>query len=280
MLAENGVATATLDAKLLVGHALGLDALQLAVRERDPVSTLLTSDVTELMNRRLTGESVARIIGHKEFYGLDFALNAATLEPRPDTELLVDLALKALPEGGRFVDLGTGSGCIPIAVLSNRPDAVAVATDINPLALEMARHNAERHGVVERLTLLWGDWFGALKPPPSSSPHKGGSDDACFDLILSNPPYIVSEVVETLSPEVKDFDPRLALDGGPDGLGPYRIIAGEAAAWLTPGGRILVEIGYDQGAAVSRLLAEAGFSAIAIEKDLAGLDRVVSAHHI
>lgn len=250
------------------------------MRERDPVSTLLTSDVTELMNRRLTGESVARIIGRKEFYGLDFALNAATLEPRPDTELLVDLALKALPEGGRLVDLGTGSGCIPIAVLSNRPDAVAVATDINPLALEMARHNAERHGVVERLTLLWGDWFGALKPPPSSSPHKGGGDHACFDLILSNPPYIVSEVVETLSPEVKDFDPRLALDGGPDGLGPYRIIAGEAAAWLKPGGKILVEIGYDQGAAVSRLLTEAGFSAIAIEKDLAGLDRVVSAHHI
>jgi len=211
---------------------------------------------------------VARIIGHKEFYGLEFELNEATLEPRPDTELLVDLALKALPEGGRFVDLGTGSGCIPIAVLANRPDARGVASDINPRALEMAVQNAERNGVSDRLRFRRGDWFGALE----------GEDR--FDLILSNPPYISSEVVETLSSEVREFDPRLALDGGPDGLGPYRIIAAEAAEWLKPGGQVLVEIGYDQGAAVSNLLAAAGFSRIAVEKDLAGLDRVVSAHHI
>lgn len=267
-MSQRGFATATLDAKLLVGQALGFDALQLAVHERELVSTLLASAVTELMQRRLRGESVARIIGHREFYGLDFALNEATLEPRPDTELLVDLALKVLPAGGRFVDLGTGSGCIPIAVLANRPDARGVASDINPRALEMAGRNAERHGVADRLTLLQGDWFGAL----------GGQDG--FDLIVSNPPYISSEVVETLSPEVKNFDPRLALDGGPDGLAPYRIIAAEAAHWLRPGGNVLVEIGYDQGAAVSALFAEAGFSAILVEKDLAGLDRVVSAHHI
>lgn len=269
-MSRRGFATATLDAKLLVGHALGLDALQLAMRESELVSTLLTSTVTELMQRRLTGQSVARIIGHKEFYGLDFALNEATLEPRPDTELLVDLALKALPAGGRFVDLGTGSGCIPIAILANRPDASGVASDLNPLALDMAGRNAERNGVSGRLTFLEGDWFGALA--------ERGQEK--FDLILSNPPYIASEVIETLSAEVRDFDPLLALDGGPDGLGPYRIIAAEAAGWLKPGGAVLVEIGYDQGAAVSALFARAGFSRIAVEKDLAGLDRVVSAHHI
>lgn len=240
----------------------------MATRESELVGRLLSSAVTELMNRRLSGESVARIIGHREFYGLEFALSAATLEPRPDTELLVDLALEALPMGGRIFDLGTGSGCIPIAILFNRPDASGVATDINPLALEMAGQNAERNGVAERLQLRQGDWFGAL------------AEGSRFDLILSNPPYIASSVVETLSPEVKDFDPRLALDGGPDGLAPYRVIAGEAGGWLKRGGQVLVEIGYDQGAAVSALFAASGFSRIAVYQDLAGLDRVVSAHHI
>lgn len=287
-MSQRGFATATLDAKLLVGHALGFDALQLATRESELVSRLLASDAAELLQRRLTGESVARIIGHKEFYGLEFELNEATLEPRPDTELLVDLALKALPQGGRFVDLGTGSGCIPIAVLANRPDARGVASDINPRALEMAGRNAERNGVSGRLELRQGDWFGALKPPGERPPHPAlradlspeGRGEEGFDLILSNPPYISSAVVETLSPEVRDFDPRLALDGGPDGLGPYRIIAAEAADWLKPGGQVLVEIGYDQGEAVAKLFAAAGFSRIVVEKDLAGLDRVVSAHHI
>jgi len=261
-----GITTATLDAKLLVGHALGLDALQMATRESDVVPD--ETAVTLLMQRRLTGESVARIIGHREFYGLDFALNEATLEPRPDTELLVDLALKALPQGGRLLDLGTGTGCIPIAVLANRPDATGKASDINPRALDMAGQNRARHGLDARLALVQSDWFTALP--------KGET----FDLILSNPPYIASAVVDTLASEVKDFDPRLALDGGPDGLAPYRIIATDAAAWLKPGGNVLVEIGYDQGEAVAKLFEGAGFTQIKIEKDLAGLDRVVCAHHI
>nr|WP_280140654.1 peptide chain release factor N(5)-glutamine methyltransferase [Devosia crocina] len=271
-LARHGVPTPTLDAKLLVGHGLGYDVLQLMLHERDLVSISLAESLAQTLKRRVSGESVARIMGQREFYGLAFDLSAATLEPRPDTELVVDLALAALPDGGAVLDLGTGSGCIPISILSNRPDAQGVATDINPGALEVAERNAERHGVLGRLTLKQGDWFGALRG--------SASEEERFHLILSNPPYISSAVVETLSAEVKDFDPRLALDGGPDGLAPYRIIAAEAGSWLRPGGEVMVEIGYDQSEAVAALFAAAGFAKVMVHKDLSGLDRVVSAHHM
>ena len=310
MLGRLGFESAALDAKLLTGHALGFDALDLAMREHEPVEDAAAGRVAELLQRRITGESVARIIGEREFYGLAFTLNAGTLEPRPETELLVDMALGALPAGGRLLDLGTGTGCIPIAVLANQPDATAVAVDLSALALEAAQENAERHGVGDRLTFLQGSWFGPLlltspfggEVDPSSGRVRGpllgkvpvegpltrpsadlspeGRGEEKFDLIVSNPPYITSAVVETLAPEVRDFDPRIALDGGPDGLAPYRVIAAEAHAWLKPGGWVLVEIGYDQGAAVGALFIEAGFEDVAVHRDLNGLDRVVSAHHI
>ncbi|AVF03966.1 MULTISPECIES: peptide chain release factor N(5)-glutamine methyltransferase [Devosia] len=272
VLGRLGFETAALDAKLLTGHALGLDALALATRERDPVADADAARVAALLQRRMGGESVARIIGEREFFGLAFALNAATLEPRSDTELLVELAIKTLPEGGSLLDLGTGTGCIPVAVLANRSDATGLATDISPEALEMARGNATRHGVVDRLGFARGSWFEAL----------AGNEESVrkFDLIVSNPPYITSAVVETLAPEVKDFDPRLALDGGPDGLAPYRVIAALAQAFLVPGGQVLVEIGYDQGSSVSALFAEHGFADIVVHKDLNGLDRVISGHHL
>lgn len=272
MLGRLGFDSAALDAKLLTGHALGLSALDLATRENEPVDGAMAARVAELLQRRMTGESVARIIGSREFYGLAFTLNEATLEPRPETELLVDLALGALPAGGRLLDLGTGTGCIPIAILANQPDATAVAVDLSDRALAAARGNAERHGVSGRLELRQGSWFEALSPL--------GRGEGRFDLIVSNPPYITSAVVETLAPEVKDFDPRLALDGGPDGLAPYRIIAAQAGDWLRPHGWLMVEIGYDQGADVSALFLEAGFEDIALYRDLNGLDRVVSAHHL
>lgn len=274
MLGRLGFASAALDAKLLTGHGLRLDALQLATRENEPVPEEAAAAVAELIRRRMTGESVARIIGEREFYGLAFTLNAATLEPRPDTELLVDLALGSLPAGGRLLDLGTGTGCIPIAILANQPDASAVAVDLSADALVAARENAERHGVDGRIDFLLGSWFEPLFTSPQG---RGGER---FDLIVSNPPYITSAVVETLEPEVKDFDPLLALDGGPDGLAPYRIIAAQAADWLRPGGWLMVEIGHDQGAAVSALFIEAGFADVAVSRDLNGLDRVVSAHHV
>lgn len=251
----------------------------MAVREGEPVEAAAAERIAGLMQRRMSGESVARIIGEREFYGLAFALNGATLEPRPETELLVDMAVNALPRGGRLLDLGTGTGCIPIAVLVNRADASGVASDLSAEALAAALGNAGRHGVAERLDFRQGNWFGALVPLPSS-PRAGEGAASRFDLIVSNPPYINSAVIETLADEVKSFDPRLALDGGPDGLAPYRVIAGDAGAWLKPGGRVLVEIGYDQGAAVVALFEAAGFAGIELHKDLNGLDRVVSGHHV
>ncbi|MVS99537.1 peptide chain release factor N(5)-glutamine methyltransferase [Devosia marina] len=272
VLGRLGFETAALDAKLLTGHALGLDALSLATREQEPVAEADAERVAALLQRRVGGESVARIIGEREFFGLAFSLNAATLEPRPDTELVVELAIEALPQGGSLLDLGTGTGCIPIAVLANRPDAMGLATDISGEALEMARTNAARHGVVDRLGFARGNWFEALSA--------NGESVREFDLIVSNPPYITSAVVETLAPEVKDFDPRLALDGGPDGLVPYRVIAAQACGFLVPGGKVLMEIGYDQGDSTSALFAEHGFADIVVHKDLNGLDRVISGHHL
>ncbi|MBU1335547.1 MAG: peptide chain release factor N(5)-glutamine methyltransferase [Alphaproteobacteria bacterium] len=308
MLGRLGFSSAALDAKLLTGHALRLSTLELATRENEPADSAGVARVADLLQRRMSGESVARIIGARAFYGLDFLLNEATLEPRPETELLVDLALGALPAAGRLLDLGTGTGCIPIAVLANQPDAVAVAVDLSGRALEAARDNAARHGMAGRIDFLKGSWFEPLttspfggEVDPTSGRVRGpllgdvrgegitrssadlsprGRGEQKFDLIVSNPPYISSAVVETLAPEVKDFDPRLALDGGPDGLAPYRIIAKEASDWLAPEGWVLVEIGFDQGAAVSALFLEAGYDDVTIHTDLNGLDRVVAARHI
>ncbi len=246
----------------------------MVTREQEPVNEADAHRVAALLQRRMTGESVARIIGEREFYGLPFRLNAATLEPRPETELLVERAIATLPPHGHLLDLGTGTGCVPIAVLANRADPTALATDLSPHALEAARENAERSGVAQRLDLLQGSWFEPLKP------GKGTDERAGFNLIVSNPPYIASAVVETLMPEVRDFDPRLALDGGPDGLAPYRVIAAQTPAYLKPGGSVLVEIGFDQGAAVTALFLAAGFAEISVYQDLNGLDRVVWAHHL
>ncbi|MEO9299311.1 peptide chain release factor N(5)-glutamine methyltransferase [Devosia alba] len=267
VLSRLGFATAALDAKLLTQHGLGLGALELATQENETVDESGAARVADLLQRRMTGESVARIIGVRAFYGLDFELNAATLEPRPDTELLVDLALAAMPAGGTVLDLGTGTGCIAIAVLANMAGIRAVGVDLSPLALQAAQANAARHGVAERLTLLEGSWF---EPLPAQR----------FELIVANPPYIASAVVATLAGEVRDFDPQLALDGGPDGLAPYRIIARHAGRFLQENGQVLVEIGHDQGASVSALFLEAGYEDVSVRQDLAGLDRVVCVRHM
>lgn len=242
----------------------------MALREAETVTPEQAARLANMMQRRLGGEPVARILGEKEFYGLGFGLNAATLVPRPETELLVDLGLKAIGgQAANLLDLGTGTGCIPIAILINARQALAVASDVSAAALTCAHANAVRHDVTDRLALLQGSWFEAL-----------GDQERKFDLITANPPYIESAVIQTLDAEVRVHDPLLALDGGPDGLDPYRIIVGQARRWLHPGGQLLVEIGSDQGRAVAELFRAAGFGQVGIRQDLAGLDRVVLGHNI
>lgn len=264
-----GIETPDLDARLLAEAAFGLDRLALVLNEQDRVDATGLARLDALARRRLGGEPIARILGHKEFYGLDFTLNAATLVPRPETELLVELALDALratPEP-LLLDLGAGSGCVAIAILASLPRARAIAVDISADALGAAGVNADRLGVRTRLELRQGSWFGAVRP------------NERFEAIVSNPPYIETGAIAGLARDVREHDPMLALDGGADGLDAYRVIAGAARRHLRANGQLLVEIGSGQGEAVPAILAGMGFSDIAVKKDLAGLDRVVVAHH-
>jgi len=212
---------------------------------------------------------VHRILGWREFWSLRFNLNEATLEPRPETEALVERAIAELSQRSAplLLDLGTGTGCIPIAILSELGDLRAYATDLSPRALEMARENAFRLGVLDRLRLAQGSWY---EPIPLGRR---------FSVITSNPPYIRSDEIPDLAPEVRDHDPLLALDGGASGLEPYREIIARAPAFLEPDGLLIVEIGSDQGRDVVALFDQAGFEEIAVERDLSGHQRVVSGRH-
>lgn len=262
-----GIETAELDARLLAEAAFAMDRLELVNRERDELLPEQLKSFEAYARRRLEGEPVFRILGEKEFWGLSFKLNAATLVPRPETELLVEKALEIVGrlDHARILDLGTGTGCIPISILTEYSDITAVAVDLAPEALEMARFNANRHGVGKRFTTLQGSWFDPLEPGER------------FDLITSNPPYIETAEIETLMVEVREHDPRLALDGGADGLAAYRAIASEASLFLKPTGVLLLEIGAGQGQPVSDILVGAGFQQVEISQDLGGHDRVILA---
>jgi release factor glutamine methyltransferase len=266
-----GIETPELDARLLAEAAFELNRLELVTREREPAWGSGLEKLKQMAERRLRGEPVVRILGEKEFFGLRFRLNEATLVPRPETELLVVRVL-ALLEGGRgqkrLLDLGTGTGCIAISVLTENPTAHAVAVDIAPEAILMAQANAELHGVDKRLDLRRGSWFEPLE--------KGET----FDVIVSNPPYVETATIETLQIEVREHDPRAALDGGRDGLDAYRAITAGAPRWLKRGGALAVEIGKDQSLAVKALFTKAGFVDVVSEKDLEGLDRMVIGHHL
>jgi release factor glutamine methyltransferase len=266
---EAGLPTPDLDARLLAQRAFGLDSMALVRDERKPAPELGSTDLEQFAQRRLAGEPVSRIIGEQEFWGISFGLNEATLVPRPETEMLVADAINLLENkrSPKFVDLGTGSGAIAIAILDSLPKARGIATDISDAALAMAWTNAERHGVAERLQVKKGIWWQAV-------PHT-----ELFDVIVTNPPYIASDVIPTLQPEVRLFDPKLALDGGWDGLEAIRAVASQAARRLNPGGKLLLEIGANQGEIVRRMLGRAGFGQVEVQKDLAGLDRMVVASH-
>lgn len=261
-----GLAEAAGDARFLLLGLLRLEMRDLLLHGDAPLTTDEAAALDGALERRIAGEPVARILGVWEFWGLPFRLAPETLVPRPDTETLVEVALAAAPDRTaplRCLDLGTGSGCILVALLSERPGAFGVGLDRAPAALRIARYNAAANGVGGRAAFVAGDWCDPLGGP--------------FDLIVSNPPYIVRDVIPTLQPEVSAHDPVSALDGGPDGLDAYRrILAGvRAGALLAPGGTLAVEIGYDQGPAVRSLALAAGFLDRGLARDLAGHDRVL-----
>jgi release factor glutamine methyltransferase len=249
--------------------AFEVGRLELVTRERDPPAKAQLEKFQALAARRLRGEPIDRILGHKEFYGLRFGLNAGTLVPRPETEMLVDKALQIIEGRGkrRILDLGTGTGCIAISILAVNPQASAVAIDANADAVAMAQENAERLGIGKRLEVRHGSWFEPLETGET------------FDVIVSNPPYIASSVIGTLMPEVKDHDPHLALDGGRDGLDAYRAILAEARKRLKREGALVLEIGHDQLPHVKQLMVQAKLNDITFEKDLAGLDRMLVGYH-
>lgn len=259
--------TPALDARLLAERAFGLSGVALAAEEHQPALPAPTDCLNAFAQRRLAGEPVARILGSKEFYGLEFGLNAATLVPRPETELLVELGLTFLKtrHNARILDLGTGSGCIMTALLHHAPDVSGVAVDLSDEALAQATTNAQNHDVSARVEFRNGSWLSPLKEKEK------------FDLIVSNPPYIESNSIAALDKDVRVHDPLLALDGGPDGLLPYRIIAAEARDHLVPGGAIVVEVGAGQTLAVENMFQAAGFSKTSVHNDLAGILRAVFA---
>ena len=254
------------EARMLLGHVLGLDLTGLVTGGDRIVAAAEIERLADLAGRRIAGEPVQRLIGSAAFFGLDFALSPATLVPRPDTETLVDVALGAL-EGvaePAFADVGTGSGAILVALLHERGDARGIGIDLSGEAAATARGNAVRHGVEGRALVVEGSWTGMLAA-------------ASLDALLSNPPYIETHEIARLDAEVRLHDPLRALDGGPDGLAPYRVLAVEAVRVVKPGGFVAVEIGSTQASAVVDLFAAAGLETIAVVRDLAGRDRVVTA---
>jgi len=263
--------SADLDARLLTGHALGLDLTGLILAARRQLTPGESARIEEFARRRLAGEPVARILGEKEFWGLPLELSSATLVPRPDTETVVELALELLRAGGnldrplRIADLGTGSGAILLALLSELPAAQGFGTDISEGALRTAGANAARAGLSDRATFVACDYANGLTGP--------------FDLIVSNPPYIRSADIAGLAREVRNHDPLAALDGGADGLDAYRVLIPQAAGLLAPRAALVVEAGEGQSAQIQAVVPAAGLTpVIAPKADLAGLPRAVAGH--
>jgi release factor glutamine methyltransferase len=260
-----GIDQPAIDARLMLEAAAEVSRLEIVTdpyREMTPEQEAVYDSYLERRSRR---EPVSLILGRKGFWKIMLNVNSSVLTPRPESEVIVDEALKAFPEHMAFniLDLGVGSGAILLSILAERPAAKGLGVDISEDALAVARENAANLDLDGRTALLRGDWAAGL-------------GDAGFDLVVANPPYIPSAVIETLDPEVRDHDPRLALDGGEDGLDPYRILAPEILRVLKPGGLFAVEIGHDQSAAVEALFRQAGAAHVRTIKDLGLRDRVVA----
>lgn len=261
-LAAAGCEQPALDARLLLEAAAGLSHSEIAAEPGQLVNEEAQARFTQLVVRREAHEPVSRILGFREFYGRRFRVTPAVLDPRPDTETLIGEALKVVKPGGRILDLGTGSGCIAVTLLAECATCNGVATDLSASALAVARGNAEALGVSGRLKLVQGDWFAPV--------------EQLFDLIVSNPPYIPAGDIARLDPDVRDFDPRGALDGGADGLEAYRRIAAGAGRHLAPGGQVMVEIGAGQAEAVAAVFRSHGLGLQKASRDLGGRVRCLA----
>lgn len=249
------------EARLLLAHAMGVPHERLVLMAHDDLDAATYDRAITYCKRRAAGEPTSMIRGYRDFFGRRFNVTADVLDPRPETEILVAEALTQPFE--TVLDLGTGSGCILISLLAERPQATGIGGDLSEAALQVAEANARDLGVLDRAGFLQSDWFSGI--------------DGVFDLIVSNPPYISDEEMIDLSREVLNHDPHMALTPGGDGLDPYRILAAEARDYLVPQGRILCEIGWKQGPDVSALFAHAGWADVRIQTDLDGRDRVLVA---
>lgn len=268
-LAGRGIESSRLDAELLLASALGLKRLDLYLRFDQPLADAELARVRGLVERRRKFEPIAYILGVREFYGRSFAVDRRVLIPRPETEGVIEAALALLPpraEGvrHRVLDVGTGSGIIAVTLASERPDLDVDAVELSPAAAEVARANIARNSVSDRVTLFEGSLFRPVA-------------DRRYAIIASNPPYIDTAEVDTLMPDVSQYEPRLALDGGPDGVTVLRPLIAGARAMLLEGGALIVEIGYGQGDRVRELAREAGFAHVEVQPDLARIERVLVA---
>ena len=260
-----GIAEFSQEARLLVAHVLGFSSADLISQSSKLIENELLVSLDALIARRKNGEPVFRIIGKREFYGLDFEISKDVLEPRPDTETLVDQVLEDFSSNAcddlRILDIGTGSGAIIISLLRNLPKAKGLASDISSLALGVAKKNAKLNGVEKRVAFVQANWCEGIA--------------GRFDIIVSNPPYIGSEVIETLAGEVKNHDPRVALDGGADGLDAYRHILAQTPLIMNKSGKLYLEIGYDQVESVVVLAKKYAWRHLQTIKDMGGHERVV-----
>ena len=267
-LQKKGVPSARLDAEILLAHALESDRVSLYLNFDRPLTTEERARYRELVGRRARREPVALITGVKEFWSVELRVVSGALIPRPDTEVLVEASIEAVDalHATRVLEIGAGTGAVSIALAKERPGIRILATDLDKGAAGLARGNAETAGFSPQVDFLCADLFTALRPAPT------------FDLIVSNPPYVPTDDIAELEPEVADFEPRLALDGGPDGLDVIRRITQHARSFLNSPGALLMEIGHDQGPQVEELIrVVGGFAEVRFYKDTAGRTRVVRA---
>jgi release factor glutamine methyltransferase len=293
-LKEHGSDTPRLDAEILLAHARNSPRIQLYTQFDDPLTEPQRATMRDLVKRRAAAEPVAYLVGHKEFFSLDFLVNRHVLIPRPDTETLVMAVLDAVrerrsrelgaerpraegqgpsdsaldpqpsaPLPTEILELGTGSGCIAVALAKNLPDARVTAVELSPEAIQVAHSNVERHQLSERITLLEGDLFASV------------GEGRRFDVIVSNPPYVPRDELARLDADVREHEPHHALDGGPDGLDVVRRIVAESPGYLKEQGWLMLELSSEQAPTVQQLMRERGFQTVRIKQDLAGRDRVI-----